>query len=68
MARTYIIEPVGFDAFDDRVRHYAGRRVRKVQPFGGPKNGTMGHCYVETVDTGEFVGLVLLKSLAKANF
>lgn len=67
MPREYLIEPVGFDAFDPRVRNYAGRRVVKVQPAGCPKNGTMGHCYVQTVDTGEFVGLVLLKSLAKAN-
>jgi hypothetical protein len=61
----YVLEPVGLDAWDSRVRPFAGQRVVKVQPRGCPRNGTMGHCYVETVD-GDFVGLVLVNSLRRA--
>lgn len=62
---TYTLDPVGFDLFTERVLAHAGATVRKVQPFGCPRNGTMGHCYVERVDTGEFIGLVLLNSLKR---
>ena len=34
-----------------------------VQPVGCPRNGTMGHCYVEDVKTKAFIGLVLVSSL-----
>lgn len=64
--RTFTLTPVGFDAFDDRVRPWAGHIVRKVQPSGCPRNGTMGHCYVEDVESGTFIGLVLLNSLEKS--
>ncbi len=64
MSKTYTLTPVGMDAWSDRVRPFAGQLVRKVQPFGCPKNGTMGHTYVELLD-GTFVGLVLLNSLTK---
>jgi hypothetical protein len=53
------------DQFDNRVTVHAGAEVRKVQPFGCPKNGTMGQCYVERVDNGEFIGLVSLHSLER---
>jgi len=38
----------------------------KTQPYGCPKNGTMGHCFVADASTGEFYGLVLLASLQRA--
>ena len=67
MASTYTLKPVGLDSWDARVKPHAGCIVRKVQPgHGAPRNGTMGHCYVERVDTGEFIGLVLLNSLVKS--
>jgi hypothetical protein len=68
MARTYILEPAGLlDVCDPRVTGHAGAEVRKVQPVGCPRNGTMRMAYVERVDTGEFVGLVNLASLRKVS-
>lgn len=62
----YVFEPVGFDLFDPKAHQpKAGTLVVKVQPFGCPKNGTMGFTYVEDAVTGEFYGLVLLNSLTR---
>ena len=53
-ARVYIFEPNGWDLIDPTPNAPApGTLVRKVQPFGCPRNGTMGHCYVEAVETVE---------------
>jgi len=65
MATTYRYEPVLFDRMQDRkVPLAAGTLVRKVQPFGCPRNGTMGQCYVEGLD-GTFYGLVCVGSLVR---
>ena len=65
--KTFILEPAGLlDTCDPRVTKHTGAVVKKVQPYGCPKNGTMRMCYVERVDTGEFIGLVNLASLVKA--
>ena len=65
--KVFTFEPVGFDLFDRRAHQPArGARVVKTQPSGCPKNGTMGHCYVEDAETGQFYGLVLLNSLVTA--
>lgn len=62
----FVFEPVGFDVFDRRPNQpKPGTVVVKVQPFGCPRNGTMGHCFVEDAATGEFYGLVLLNSLTR---
>lgn len=58
----YMLRPVGCDATDNRVTQWSDYIVKVVQPYGCPKNGTMGHCFVET-RTGEFIGLVLVNSL-----
>jgi hypothetical protein len=59
-----LLKPVGlYDLCDPRVQWYTGRKVRVVQPHGCPRNGTMGHCYVEDVKTKAFIGLVLCTSL-----
>lgn len=63
---VYIYDPVGWDVFDPRTDLQAGARVVKTQPYGTPRNGTMGHCFVADADTGEFKGLVLVKSLRRA--
>lgn len=64
--RVFKFEPVGWDVFDARPNQPApGTLVRKTQPAGCPKNGTMGHCYVEDAETGAFYGLVLVNSLVK---
>lgn len=63
---VYTFEPVGMDVFDRRAHQpERGTRVVKTQPYGCPKNGTMGHCYVEDAETGAFYGLVLENSLQK---
>lgn len=63
MSKHYVYDPVLFDQMHERkVPLAAGTVVRKVQPHGCPKNGTMGQCYVEGLD-GTFYGLVMLNSL-----
>lgn len=63
---TYILNPKGLlDKSDPRVMRHEGAEVRKVQPVGCPKNGTMRMCYVERVDNGHFIGLVCLSALDK---
>jgi hypothetical protein len=65
MSRIYVFQPVGVDRFDPHdLTPPPGTEVVKTQPVGCPPNGTMGHCYVEDAETGEFYGLVLLASLA----
>jgi len=55
----------GWDIFDPKPHLPSnGTIVKVVQPYGCPKNGTMGHCYIETLD-GHFIGLVAIASLEK---
>lgn len=63
--KVYRYEPVGLDLWDRRAHQpQPGTLVVKTQPGRGePRNGTMGHCYVEDAETGAFYGLVLLNSL-----
>jgi hypothetical protein len=64
MSKTFTFSPVGFDVFaPGRLAPPSGTVVRKTQPSGCPKNGTMGHCFIEDATSGEFYGLVLLNSL-----
>jgi hypothetical protein len=64
---VYTFNPVGWDLFRPHAgTPPKGARVRKTQPWGCPKNGVMGHCYVEDADTGRFYGLVLVNSLKRA--
>lgn len=64
---VFRFEPVGLDLWDRRPHQPPkGALVVKVQPgMGAPRNGTMGHVYVENAVTGEFHGLVLKNSLKK---
>lgn len=63
---VFVFEPVGLDVWDRRrYQPEPGARVRKTQPAGCPRNGTMGHCFVEDADTGSFYGLVMVASLQK---
>lgn len=64
-ARKYRFEAVGFDRAEreaGRLLPEDGELVVKTQPYGCPKNGTMGHAYISSLD-GEFYGLVLEASL-----
>ena len=64
MKKVFSFQPVGFDVFaPGRLAPSAGTLVRKTQPHGCPRNGTMGHCFIENATTGEFYGLVLVNSL-----
>tara|TARA_Y100000034_G_scaffold102446_1_gene127318 strand:+ start:3589 stop:3831 length:243 start_codon:yes stop_codon:yes gene_type:complete len=63
--KEYIYHPIGIDFFDPKVPIEDGRVVVKVQPYGCPKNGTLGHCYIGDPDTKEMIGLVLEKSLTE---
>lgn len=63
--RIFRYKPVGWDVFDPKVGIEPGTLVRKTQPAGCPRNGTMGHTFIEDAETGAFLGLVLLSSLAK---
>jgi hypothetical protein len=63
-SRVYTFEPVGWDVYDRRANAPdAGTRVVKTQPYGTPRNGTMGMCFVQDAESGEFYGLVMVKSL-----
>lgn len=58
--------PVGMDAYRPTANApAAGTIVVKVQPFGCPRNGTMGHCYVAPTNDRTNYALVLLNSLQK---
>lgn len=64
---VYVFEACGWDRFDRRsYTPDDGTLVQKTQPTGCPKNGTMNHCYVQTLE-GEFLGLVHVNSLRPAN-
>lgn len=63
---VYVFEPVGLDAWERRpYQPPRGTEVVKTQPYGCPRNGTMGHCYVADAETGAFYGLVLENSLKR---
>jgi len=62
----YIFQASGWDRFDPKPYTPAdGTEVKVCQPYGCPSNGTMGHCYIEDMN-GQFIGLVAIASLAKA--
>lgn len=64
MKRTYEYHPVGLDLWDRRAHQpEPGAVVVKTQPYGCPRNGTMGHCYVKDATSDVFYGLVLEASL-----
>ena len=66
--KTFIYKPVGLDRIEDRHagRLETGQKVVLTQPYGCPRNGTMGHCYIADAATGDFIGLVLINSLEAA--
>jgi hypothetical protein len=65
-ATVYTFQPVGVDIWDRRANQpEPGQLVVKTQPYGCPRNGTMGHCFVADAASGEFLGLVLINSLQR---
>lgn len=61
--KKYRFNPVAMDRFDPCANQPPkGAIVVKTQPYGCPKNGTMGHCFIKPVEGGEFC-LVLENSL-----
>ena len=65
--KKYIFQPVGVDIYDRREHQpEPGAIVVKTQPYGCPKNGTMGHCYVVPADgTGNQYGSLVLEASLK---
>lgn len=62
--RIFVFEAAGMDIFDRRAYTPTdGTLVVKTQPYGCPKNGTMGQCYIADAETGKFIGMVSQKSL-----
>ena len=62
----YEFQPVGWDLIDPRWKQHnlkPGDIVAKTTIPGCPAPGTMGHTYVSDPESGEFRGLVLVKSL-----
>ena len=67
------LQPAGLlDITSVRVTEHTGHQVELTQPYGCPKNGTMGMAYVDcltcTAADGlhrKFVGLVNIASLVK---
>ena len=61
---VYVFEASWWDVMDRKSYTPAnGTCVMITQPHGCPRNGTMGHCYVNSFLTGEFIGLVAVASL-----
>ncbi|MGH2854175.1 MAG: hypothetical protein ACRDLF_08290 [Solirubrobacteraceae bacterium] len=60
----YTLQPAGLlDRSSRRITAHTGEPVQKVQPFGTPRNGVMGMCFVQHATTGEFIGQVCEGSL-----
>lgn len=60
--RVFKYDPVLFDRLNVSLLE-PGDLVVKTQPYGCPKNGAMGMCYVQDAESGEFKGMVMLNSL-----
>jgi hypothetical protein len=62
--RKYLFKATSWDVFDKMEMTPEDGTIVKVikAPYGCPKNGTMGHCYIGDED-GNFIGLVCCSSL-----
>lgn len=56
---------MSWDVIDKQFDLPFNTQVQVVQPYGCPKNGTMGHCYISNAKTKAFIGLVQVSSLQK---
>jgi hypothetical protein len=65
--RVYQYEPVLWDLIDPKTTLLRGDKVVKIQPYGCPRNGTMGHCFVGDPETEQFIGLVHQNSLVRVS-
>src|SRR4051794_11222547 len=64
MGQRFRFQPVALDRWSPHAHLPAtGVLVRKCQPAGTPRNGTMGHCFISDLAAGEFYGLCLENSL-----
>lgn len=61
-AKKYVYEPVLMDRTSGLALD-PGTIVIKVQPFGCPKNGTMGQCYIGDAYSGNVISMVCENSL-----
>lgn len=63
--RVYVFKAAGLLDLNTCVEE--GQRVVKTQPYGCPKNGVMGQCYVADAETGKFLQMVNEASLVKTD-
>lgn len=64
MKKVYVFHRAGYDLILGHSHLPAeGTLVVKMQPFGCPKNGLMGHCFIGDALTGKFICLVDVRSL-----
>ena len=68
VGKFYTYNPCGWDVLDPPVGNpQVGDRLVVVNKHGCPPANTMGHCYVNFADSGEFAGMVKTNSLDKVS-
>ena len=69
VGQVLIYHPNLLDSVDGRTSLKSGDTVKVINVHGCPKANTMHHCYVGTVEGGNFIGLVHTNSLhTKADY
>ena len=64
VGKFYVYNPCAWDILDPPIGNpQVGDRVVVVNKCGCPPANTMGHCYINFVNSGEFAGLVHTSSL-----
>jgi len=63
VGQVLICHPNLLDGLFPVAQAQSGDAVRVINLHGAPKANTMGHCYIETIDTHKFIGLVHTNSL-----
>lgn len=66
VGQAFVFRAVGMDAWSPNpCAPCEGEKVKVIHCHGCPPANTMGFCYVESVESGEFCGLVLTNSLSE---
>jgi hypothetical protein len=55
----------GYDMLMSHADVTEGQRVRVVNLKGAPVAGTMGQCHIVDANTGDFLGMIDIRSLQK---
>jgi len=62
---TYIFERAGYDRIMNHADVADGQWVKVINLPSAPKCNTMGQCHVQDYKTGEFLGMVDVRSLRR---